>query len=94
MFYFILFPHRYVSARNIDAILKIRVNFEAEEEDRYQIVWILGGPFGEFQLANEKGAGSLPGTSLWNHQHNAEMTADGHVIMFDNGNQGGGKDIL
>jgi len=60
-----------ISHRHLDQVTAIRPDFSG-------VVWRLGGPRSDFNFPN-------PSDQFY-HQHYAEMLANGHILLFDNGN--------
>lgn len=57
------------SYRDLDSILKI-------DRETGEILWFLGGKFDDFNLTEEQ---------QFHRQHNATLTEDGSILLFDNG---------
>ena len=67
----------YISSRNTDAIVKVNVSSG-------DVLWTLGGPYGDYDIVDFDGTKYAAGSSLWAGQHNAEYFGDDEYCMFDN----------
>lgn len=57
------------SFRNTDSIVKL-------DRETWEIIWILGGKYDEFNLDDER---------LFSRKHHARLSKDGYLTIYDNG---------
>ena len=66
-----------ISSRQTDGIVRLHAKSG-------EVVWTLGGMYGDFKVFDMDGNVWKKGTSLWVGQHNAEYFGDDEYCLFDN----------
>ena len=69
--------YAFVSSRQTDGIVRVHVATG-------DVVYTIGGEYGDFEIFDADGRKWKKGTSLWVGQHNAEYFGDDEFCLFDN----------
>ncbi|KAH8068139.1 voltage-gated potassium channel [Aureococcus anophagefferens] len=69
--------YAFVSSRQTDGIVRVHVATG-------DVVYTIGGEYGDFEIFDAAGRKWKKGTSLWVGQHNAEYFGDDEFCLFDN----------
>ena len=67
----------FVSSRSTNGIVK-------EDAATGDVVWVLGGEHGKFDIVDERGHNHTAGSNYFLGQHNAEYFGDDEYCLFDN----------